>query len=103
MRYVFLAVALIATPASGHYFYEPECCDERDCEPLAPEHVEIRQDGYLIRLTGEVIPFKDARVSADNDYHWCRYHQQSTSVIQPYDTESKTYKKPCFYAPPGGV
>jgi hypothetical protein len=93
--YITLA-ALLYTPALAHSWYELECCDTRDCEPLAPDQVKVTPDGY-ITPDGQLIKFGEARVSADRDYHWCKYQKNSTAVIWPLD------KRACFYAPAGGM
>jgi hypothetical protein len=92
------AVLLIfaAGTARAHSWYEPECCDTRDCEPIPPDQVKVTPEGY-ITPDGELIKFNEARVSADKDFHWCKYQRNSTQVIQPLE------KRKCFYAPAGGV
>jgi hypothetical protein len=92
------AVLLIyaSSTARAHSWYEPECCDLRDCEPIPPDQVKVTPDGY-ITPDGELIKFNEARVSADKDFHWCKYQKNSTQVIQPLE------KRKCFYAPAGGV
>jgi hypothetical protein len=82
--------------ARAHSWYELECCDTRDCEPLAPDQVKVTPEGY-ITPDGQLIRFGEARVSADKDFHWCKYQKNSTAVIWPLD------KRACFYAPAGGV
>ena len=86
----------LVTEAYSHSWYELECCDTRDCEPLAPDQVKVTPDGY-ITPDGQLIKFGEARVSADGDYHWCKYQKDSTKVIWPLD------KRACFYAPAGGM
>lgn len=93
---IVLMLLVTASYAKAHSFYELECCDDRDCEPLAPEQVKTTPEGY-VTPDGQVIPFADARISPDRDYHWCKYQRDSTKVIWPMD------KKACFYAPMGGM
>lgn len=69
----------------AHYFYDPWCCDNEDCRPIAAEEVQTKADGY--HVLGRVVPYAEARVSGDADYHVCIYKGELR----------------CFYAPPGGV
>ena len=80
--------------AKAHSWYEPECCSDKDCEPIPPETVQVTPSGYL--WAGILIPFAEARISMDRDYHVCR-GQYTGILIQP------SMKKPCFYAPMGGA
>ena len=81
-------VALMAgaSVARGHSWYDPWCCNENDCRQIDPDEVSARPDGYHYKQW--VIPYKDARVSADRDYHACEYPKGQMR---------------CFYAPVGGV
>jgi hypothetical protein len=49
--------------------------------------------GYLIRHTGEIIPYGDRRIknSPDGEYHWCA-HRKGLD-------EGKTI---CLFVPPSG-
>lgn len=69
----------------AHSWYDPWCCDEKDCRAIASDQVVAKPDGY--HVMGFVVAYKDARVSADADYHVCILFEQMR----------------CFYAPPGGV
>jgi hypothetical protein len=91
-----LMIIVLASTARAHSWYEPECCDTRDCEALLPEQVKVTPEGY-VTPDGELIRFDEARVSADKDFHWCKYQRDSTKVIQPFE------KRKCFYAPVGGT
>ena len=57
----------------AHDFYPRECCSDRDCYKIEDTDVEFRSDGWLIKITGEVIPHKNARVSPDGDFHRCSF------------------------------
>lgn len=93
---ILLGLLVTMSYAKAHSWYEAECCDDRDCEPIPPDQVKVSPEGY-ITPDGQLIPFGSARVSADQDYHWCKYQKDSTKVIWPLD------KRACFYAPAGGV
>jgi hypothetical protein len=53
--------------------YGWDCCSMMDCRPLASNAVAETPQGYVIRLTGEVIPYGDKRLkqSKDEFYHQC--------------------------------
>lgn len=62
--------------AAAHSWYPPYCCSGRDCGPVSDDVVEEQPDGsgYLIKPTGEVIPYGDTRIkgySPDSDTHRC--------------------------------
>jgi len=92
----FLALSMWSDIAKAHSWYELECCDTRDCEPIPADQVKVTPEGF-ITPDGQLIPFASARVSADRDYHWCKYQKNSTAVIWPHE------KRACFYAPAGGM
>lgn len=76
-----LQVALwsgFALPASGHdapsgWSYPYACCSMNDCRPVATRAISERPEGFVINVTGEVVPYRDARVrpSPDGEFHWC--------------------------------
>jgi len=37
--------------ARAHSWYEPECCDTRDCEPIPPDQVKVTPEGYIAQMT----------------------------------------------------
>lgn len=96
MRALALAAFAYITPiyAFAHSFYDAACCNDRDCEPLAPEKVQVTPNGYVLP-NGQTVPFGQERISPDKDYHWCRY-PNTTPIVQPYN------EKACFYAPSQG-
>ena len=53
--------------------YDYSCCSAFDCRPLASNAVAETPQGYVIKLTGEVIPYGDKRLkqSKDEFYHQC--------------------------------
>ena len=78
---VALQVALwsgFALPASGHdapsgWSYPYACCSMNDCRPVATKAISERPEGFVINVTGEVVPYRDTRVrpSPDGEFHWC--------------------------------
>lgn len=93
-----------AQHARAHDFYDPWCCNDKDCQPIAADSVKVTRQGYVVSLRegqhiglkpgagsmSYLIPFKDARPSPDGKFHAC---------IMPWQVEVMR----CFYAPVGGV
>lgn len=65
------------------------CCGPAECRQLAAGDVAVTRGGYLIRSTGETIPFSKATPTpAERGGYWrCR------------DAEGIVYKTKCFFAP----
>jgi len=62
-----------AHDAPSGWSYPFSCCSNQDCRPVATKAISERPQGYVINLTGEVVPYADTRVrsSPDGEYHWC--------------------------------
>lgn len=86
--------AWVVTAAYAHSWYEVECCDTRDCEPLAPDRVTLTKEGYLLP-NGVLVRYGEERPSRDYDYHWCR-NLGTKQIITPGG------RPICFFAPPAG-
>lgn len=74
-------LAALGAPTSAHeaptgWSYSTSCCDSQDCHPAAPGEVEATPRGYLIRASGETIPYTDRRIkpSGDSGMHRCSYY-----------------------------
>lgn len=78
----FVAVMAGASAAKGHSWYDPWCCNTSDCTPINADEVEERSDGYHYRQW--VVPYAEARVSVDKQFHACEYPKGTMR---------------CFYAP----
>lgn len=100
MKRILLAALMAATPATAHEWYDPYCCNDKDCAPIAQEHVEATEGGWRVTLgPGDhpmvkerrtfLVPYKDARPSADDAFHAC--------IVFWRPDEMR-----CFYAPPMG-
>lgn len=90
---------LCASPALGHSWYDPFCCNGKDCAPVADGAVRAVRGGWRVRLMpGDhpmvtrpldvTIPHAEARPSEDGAFHVC---------VFPADTLR------CLYVPQGGV
>ena len=62
-----------AHDAPSGWSYPYSCCTDQDCRPVATRSVSERPQGYVINVTGEVVPYADRRVrmSPDGEFHWC--------------------------------
>lgn len=94
---IVAAAAWAVLPADAHqaptgWSYPRECCSNQDCRMVAIGDVHEGADGYLVRQSGEVIPYNDARVkpSPDGESHWCAVS---------YDGTDYTI---CLFVPPRG-
>lgn len=75
------AMPTAAQPKGWSYPYS--CCSGIDCrEVKAGEKgiVEETTRGYVIKTTGELIPFNDKRIkpSPDGEFHWCSHGGRDT-------------------------
>lgn len=104
---VLLTLGLLVcqqTRALAHEFYDPWCCNGKDCQPYHGE-VQTLKDGYYLPEFDTLIPYKSAdgtsgyaeekgtRYKVPDDaaqYHIC---------VMPWEPT----KVRCFYAKPGGV
>ena len=97
MKAIIIFIALIiSSQVFAHSWYDLECCDLRDCEPMPKGSVILTPQGYYLP-NGVTVPYDQARPSMDEDYHWCRWNKDSPVVIHPPG------KNICFYAPLGGA
>lgn len=85
----FATVAWAILPARGHSFYEPACCSERDCAPVADGVVVEKPDGVHVR-GHDVLSRTDPRL------RWSRDDRDHLCV-------SPSSKLLCVYRRPNGV
>lgn len=70
------AVAHEAPPSKTQplgWTYDYSCCSALDCRQVDPAAVSETSKGYVIKLTGELVPYGDKRIkrSKDEFYHQC--------------------------------
>lgn len=72
------ASSLPILPASSHdaesgWSYPLQCCSGYDCREVEDSAILEGPQGYVIKITGEVIPMMSRKVkpSPDGVYHWC--------------------------------
>ncbi|WP_367718792.1 hypothetical protein AB2N04_11420 [Nitratireductor sp. GISD-1A_MAKvit] len=63
----------VAHEAERGWRYPYACCSDRDCREIRDAAVSEGPDGYVIEVTGELLPYTDRRVrnSPDGVFHWC--------------------------------
>ena len=73
-----IATGLLTAKAFAHdaptgWSYPVSCCSGYDCRPVSKAIISERPEGYVIKTTGEVVGYSDARVkySKDSEFHWC--------------------------------
>lgn len=74
----FLSLAAFASPAIAHdapkgWSYPFSCCSGFDCREVSAQSISEKPQGYVIKGTGELVSYADARLknSPDGEYHWC--------------------------------
>lgn len=99
-----LALAAGAPETRAHSWFDPWCCNDRDCQPIPDSAVKITPQGYVITLApGDhpmlaketqtrtyTVPYANARVSLDPE-------QRFYACIYPDPSSMR-----CFYAKPSG-
>lgn len=96
-RYAAVALVALAMPAAAHdapsgWSYPLACCSNYDCREVSDMSIGEGPEGYVIKVTGEVIPMTDRKVrpSPDGRFHWC-------SVAGKNDGRTI-----CLFVPPRG-
>lgn len=71
--YAWMAEEAYPHDAPSGWSYEMRCCSLADCRQVPANSIAETPQGYVIRRTGEVIPYSDARIrdSKDEHFHWC--------------------------------
>ena len=93
MKYALIALLLSTQPVLAHSWYDPWCCNEKDCAPIPNESVTATDNGwYVVLEPGDhplvtkrqefVVPYftrdkgrfqQKARKSKDHQFHACLY------------------------------
>jgi len=86
-----VALMMLAAPAAGHEWYDPACCNEVHCHPVADGVVQQLGFGVSVRLDTHTltIPYSDPRLrwSRDDHDHICSNGSQVYCV----------YRKPSLF------
>lgn len=77
----------------GHSWYDPYCCNDKDCSPIDSATVRVVAKGYMVKLgAAEIfVPHDQTRPSGDDKFHVCLVPTEDGLMVR------------CFYAPPMGV
>ena len=76
MRALLLALVLV------HSWYDPQCCSDKDCEPLS---VAPKLDGdFYVMPNGARFPRSATRPSHDGGWHWCHFESKNTEAKTVY-------------------
>lgn len=62
-----LLMSVVASPVFAHSWYDPACCSDRDCRPVASGEVLLQANGWHVIPTGELILFDDPRIRQSRD------------------------------------
>lgn len=73
----------IMTNAWGHSWYDPECCSDTDCRPVAVEDVIETETGWRHLPTGTEFTKKMVKPSRDGRFHVC-IGNHSWDLGKPY-------------------
>ncbi len=77
-----LMLALLATAASAHSWYDQQCCGERDCRPVPCEQlVEDNNGSWLYIPTGNRFDSLQVKPSQDRHCHVCISSGRSLCVF----------------------
>lgn len=91
---ILAAGFLLPRPAYPHSWYDPDCCHDKDCAPVADNVVEVTPGGFYIKDGWNVFIERGSpkiRQSQDAHYHVCGYKASMMTVVY------------CLYVPSGGV
>jgi hypothetical protein len=98
------SMVLLSHNGMGGWFYDESCCHDLDCYQVADDAIAETAAGYLIKATGEVVPYAgpggkalDGGVIArkkSKDEHFHRCSREGGRVTAP---------SICLYVPPGSV
>jgi hypothetical protein len=73
IKMTIAAISLLAsTPVLAHSWYDPECCDGRECRVYVNDVERLRDGSYRLG-NGQVVPAAKVKVSQDEKYHLCRW------------------------------
>src|SRR5262245_42115825 len=83
-------VVSLAIPARSHSWYDPECCSDRDCEPVSTVSF-VASDPKSVPVmvvttsfgTKPVTPMTKIRQSKDSQMHACIYQGQLICLYMP--------------------
>ena len=96
-------------PAAAHEWYDPVCCNEKDCRPVAADAVTPTADGYAVQVGGQtvLVPYgkEHPQRSPDGLYHICTYSISGPEQLRTRGpiTGVTTDRRVCLHVPPSGM
>lgn len=85
-----LVVVTLSRPARSHSWYDPDCCSDRDCEPVSGVSFVASDPTSLPVMvvttsfgTKPVTPQTKIRESKDNRMHACIYQEKLICLYLP--------------------
>jgi hypothetical protein len=88
--FVLLSVAFLAGPALTHSWYDPDCCSDRDCEPVSAVAFVASTPGAIPVMvvttsfgTKPVTSRTKIRESKDSRMHACIYQGELICLYMP--------------------
>lgn len=86
---LFLLSAGFSGRAWPHEWFDRACCSDRDCKPIDETSIQETPAGYLVKQSGETIPYADKRIKFSPDGRFYRCAAVPSHTI-------------CLYTPPRG-
>ncbi|MBZ7926445.1 hypothetical protein LAC79_32240 [Ensifer adhaerens] len=73
LAFCLCSSAVAAHDAPSGWSYPAACCSNLDCREVSATEIDERNRGFIVRATGELIPYSDRRLrrSPDGKYHRC--------------------------------
>jgi len=79
-----MGLGMLPLVAFGHDWYDPACCDGKDCQPVNPDRVTATATGWRVQISpGDhvlsfkpidvIVPYGDKKIrdSLDGEFHVC--------------------------------
>jgi hypothetical protein len=90
IAWTYPALAHTAKPTPSQplgWQYGWECCNLMDCREVSENVIKETPEGYVYKVTGELIPYGDKKIkqSKDEFYHLCtKQGKDDTAIICLY-------------------
>jgi hypothetical protein len=86
LGWAYPALSHTAKPTASQplgWQYGWECCNLMDCREVSESVIEETPQGYVYKVTGEVIPYGDKKIkeSKDEFYHLCTHGGKDDAKI----------------------
>lgn len=78
---LFPRPALAHQAASGMTYDYAECCNGKDCGPIASNAVVATSQGWFVKATGELVPKAKIHDATDGQFHRCTFSDKTTRCL----------------------